>query len=67
VSAARVREQQLHRRVGGNLNHRPGDDIEGGLLVVCHLERFDELAAECVSLSLPRQLLLEPDALGDIA
>ena len=63
---ARVREQELHRRGPRNLDHRALDDIEGRLLLVGHLERFDELAAEVVALRLPGQLLLEPDAVGDV-
>ena len=50
-----------------HLDHRALDDLEGRLLLVGHLERLDELAAEVVALRLPGQLLLEPHAIGDVA
>ena len=67
MRTARVGHEQLHRRHRRDLFHRPSDDVVGGVLLVRHLERFDELRTEVVALSLQRELLLELHAVGDVA
>ena len=59
VRAARVGEQQLHRRGRRDLDHRALDDVERRLLLVGHLERLDQLSPEDVALRLLGQLALE--------
>src|SRR5258708_36739165 len=66
MRAARVRQQELHRRRLRDLDHRALDDLERRLLLVRHLERLDELAAEVAALRLAVALLLAPDAIGDV-
>jgi hypothetical protein len=66
LGTARVREKQLHRSARLDLHHRELDDVVGRILLVGHLERLDELGSEVVALRLPRELLLEPHALGDV-
>ena len=53
--------------LGGDLDHRALDDVVGRSLLVGHLERLDQLAAEGVALGLLGELVLEPHALGDVA